>query len=96
MLSEILMDLLTRLDLTLPADASRENKNELENRFVSLTGESDIRFLTALPADATLTPDQRRALAQARLALNASDDARKKIDALDFPADTRLSNFAFI
>jgi len=59
------------------ADADREN------RFVSNNLATVSAFFTALQAEKTLTPDERRALAQARLALHASPtSANTALDAL--------------
>lgn len=49
--------------------AMRADNGEQENRFVSNNTESVSQFFAALLADGALTPEQRHALAQARVAL---------------------------
>ena len=58
------------------------HQNEEENRFVSRSQETLSGFFAALIAEPALTPEQRHALALARLALHANAEAQAKIEAL--------------
>lgn len=74
-------------------EAHYGDEDSLENRFVSMTAQSDANFLSALLADNSLTPEQRQALAKVRMVINGSKESLEKIEALDFPADSTASQF---
>ncbi len=74
-------------------EANYRDEYSLENRFVSMTAQSDANFLSALLADGSLTPEQQHALAKVRLLINGSKDSQEKIDVLDFPADSTADQF---
>lgn len=83
---------LARLGL---ADIAPDYSDEgsLENRFVSMTAQSDANFLSALLADDSLTLEQRQALAKIRIVIDGSEESQAKIDALDFPAGSMANQF---
>jgi len=70
-----------------------DDEDSLENRFVSMTAQSDANFLSALLADDSLSPEQRQALAKVRMVINGSEASLEKIEALDFPADSTAEQF---
>lgn len=69
------------------------DEQALENRFVSMTAQSDADFLTALLADDNLTLEQRQSLAKVRILIDGSEESQAKIDALDFPANSIADQF---
>lgn len=69
------------------------DEHSLENRFVSMTAQSDANFLSALLADDSLLQEQKQALAKARLLLDGSENSQAKIDALNFPANSTANAF---
>jgi len=85
-------ELLRRLGLT-DMDIDYSDEHTLENRFVSMTAQSDANFLSALLADDSLSQEQRQALAKARLFANGSKESLEHIEALDFPADSTAEQF---
>lgn len=56
--------------------------DEQENRFVSNSAASVSQFFAALLSDTTLTPEQKQALAQARLGLYSNADAEQIAESL--------------
>jgi len=69
------------------------DEHSLENRFVSMTAQSDANFLAALQADNSLTPEQRQALAKVRIFIDGSEDSQAEIEALAFAADSTAAQF---
>lgn len=74
-----------------PAEIARlsENDSGLENRYVSNSSDGVSQFFTALIDDATLTPEQRHLLAQARMAIWGGATTGQISEALaTLPADS--------
>ncbi|CAK9884385.1 MAG: hypothetical protein XXXJIFNMEKO3_00770 [Candidatus Erwinia impunctatus] len=78
---------------SLTANYSGNESNFRENRFVSMTPESDANFLTALLTDKSLTQEQRQSLAKAKINLTTNSDREKTIDALSFPDGSDAQQF---
>lgn len=69
---------------------------ELDTRFVSNSISSTVSFITALQAESSLTPEQRKALAQIRLALLAEGgavDGDDHVDSAAWPPDSAAGAF---
>lgn len=81
------------LDYTPPATTQFDDE-EAENRHISNSTVALSRFVNALLADNSLPSEQKRALAQARIALSENPENRQKIEALNFPTDSAAGAFA--
>ncbi|WMY76065.1 hypothetical protein RHD99_09065 [Buttiauxella selenatireducens] len=75
------------------AEPSDNDSDTLENRFVSMTAESEAGFLNALLADKSLTQEQRQALAKVRMSLAGNAETKTAIESLAFPADSVAQQF---
>lgn len=84
--------LLERLDLA-DTEPDYSDEHTHENRFVSMTAQSDANFLSALLADNSLTPEQRQTLAKVRLLIDGSEGSQENIEALEFPAGSTAEQF---
>ena len=73
-------------------DATKHQYEE-ENRFVSRNQETLSGFFAALIAETTLTPEQRHALATARLAVNGSAEAQATLAAIEAAEGTPAEDF---
>lgn len=81
-------------ELNINADEANLNDAEHENRHVSNNTESVSQYFAALLADAALTAEQRRALAQARMGL-FSDATREQIESslATLPTDSPAQHY---
>jgi len=68
-------------------------QEDLENRFVSRNDDSLSAFFAAMLADDSLTADQRRALAKARMAVNGTSDSEQAVAALNVPEGSTAQGF---
>lgn len=66
--------------------AAQQAQRDRENRNISNSPETLSHFFAALLADATLSAEQRQALALARISLSATAESQQQIAALAFPA----------
>lgn len=69
------------------------SQDEEENRHVSNTLETVSHFYAALIADVSLTPDQRRELAIARMGLSDSSESRQRTESLHYPEGSAARAF---
>ncbi|CAO96976.1 Conserved hypothetical protein [Erwinia tasmaniensis Et1/99] len=81
------------LNYTPPA-TSEFGEDEAENRHVSNSAETLSGFVTVLLADNSLSSEQKRALAQARIGLSERPENRQVVESLNFPSDSNAGAFA--